>query len=109
MPAHEPEGATTWSYDAKASITCSAMARAFRRSPELNAGWPQQVCGGTSTVQPASSRSFAAANPIEGRIRSTRQVTKRPTRARGSAMAGYPGRYHMFDDIGRKGPVPQGL
>src|SRR5882762_322551 len=56
------------------------MARAVRRSPELKAGWPQQDCNGTATVQPASSRSLTAANPTEGRIRSTRQVTKSPTR-----------------------------
>src|SRR5437868_6483741 len=56
------------------------MARVVARSPELNAGWPQQVCVGTSTVQPASSRSLTDAKPTDGRIRSTRQVTNRPTR-----------------------------
>src|SRR6185503_3010248 len=56
------------------------MARVVARSPELNAGWPQQLCVGTSTVQPASSSSLTAAKPTDGRIRSTRQVTKRPTR-----------------------------
>src|SRR6202035_1820432 len=56
------------------------MSRVVARSPELKAGWPQQLCGGTSTLQPASSRSFAAAKPTEGRIRSTRQVTNSPTR-----------------------------
>src|SRR5262249_27479408 len=56
------------------------MARAFARSPELNAGWPQQVWRGTSTVQPASSSSLTAAKPTDGRIRSTRQVTNSPTR-----------------------------
>src|ERR1043166_2515145 len=82
------------------------MARALRRSPELNAGWPQQVWRGTSTVQPASSRSFAAANPIEGRIRSTRQVTNRPTRLPGSAIDA-PWRVSFVGDIGRKGLIPQ--
>src|SRR5262245_39503753 len=61
-------------------MTCSAICRVVARSPELNAGWPQQVCVGTSTVQPASSSSFTAAKPTAGRIRSTRQVTNRPTR-----------------------------
>src|ERR1043166_6388678 len=56
------------------------MSRVVLRSPELNAGWPQQVCIGTSTVQPASSSSFTAAKPTAGRIRSTRQVTNSPTR-----------------------------
>src|SRR5258706_13960051 len=62
------------------------MARALRRSPELKAGCPQQDWGGTATVQPASSKSFTAAKPTDGRIRSTRQVTKRPTRLAGSAI-----------------------
>src|SRR5712672_2706162 len=62
------------------------MARALRRSPELKAGCPQQDWGGTATVQPASSRSLTAAKPTDGRIRSTRQVTKRPTRLAGSAI-----------------------
>src|ERR1700686_4404150 len=79
MPAQEPDGATTKSKGAKASIACSAMSRLVARSPELKAGWPQQLCGGTCTVQPASSRSFAAAKPTDGRIRSTRQVTNSPT------------------------------
>ena len=35
---------------------------------------------GTTTLQPASSSSFTAAKPTLGRIRSTRQVTNRPTR-----------------------------
>src|SRR6185295_16120248 len=56
------------------------MARVVPRSPELNAGWPQQVCTGASTTQPASSSSLTAAKPMEGRIRSTRQVTNSPTR-----------------------------
>src|SRR5262249_8566892 len=56
------------------------MSRAVLRSPELKAGWPQQVCGGTSTVQPASSNSLTAAKPTDGGTRSTRQVTNRPTR-----------------------------
>src|SRR3954470_15772139 len=67
-------------------MTCSAMARALRRSPELKAGCPQQDWRGTATVQPASSRSLTAAKPTDGRIRSTRQVTKRPTRLAGSAI-----------------------
>src|SRR3989442_1973648 len=42
---------------------------------------PQQVCiAGTVTSYPAFSKSLSAANPIEGRMRSTRQVTNRPTR-----------------------------
>src|SRR5690349_13069603 len=58
-----------------------AMAVVSARSPELYAGWPQQVCArGTSTVQPASSMSLIEAKPIAGRNRSTRQVTNRPTR-----------------------------
>src|SRR5205085_77627 len=61
-------------------MTCSAIARALARSPELNAGCPQQLCAGTSTAQPASSMSLTAAKPIEGRTRSTRQVTRSPTR-----------------------------
>src|SRR6185312_12376861 len=62
------------------------MARVVARSPELKAGWPQQDWRGTSTIQPASSSSFAAAKPTDGRIMSTRQVTKRPTRLAGSAI-----------------------
>src|SRR5579871_1969952 len=80
MPAQEPDGATTWSQDANAVITWAAISCAVGRSPALKAGWPQQLCGGTSTTQPASSSSFAAAKPTEGRIRSTRQVTNSPTR-----------------------------
>src|ERR1700686_2626545 len=79
MPAQEPDGATTKSKGAKASIACLAMSRLVARSPELKAGWPQQLCGGTCTLQPASSRSFTAAKPTDGRIRSTRQVTNSPT------------------------------
>src|ERR1700751_2386445 len=57
------------------------MAIAVFRSPELYAGWPQQVCArGASTMQPASSRSLAAAKPTVGRKMSTRQVTKSPMR-----------------------------
>src|SRR5262245_49489468 len=82
------------------------MARAFRRSPELKAGWPQQVWRGTSTVQPASSSSFTAANPIDGRIRSTRQVTNRPMRLPGSAIDA-PRRVLLFGDLGGKGLIPQ--
>jgi hypothetical protein len=63
----------------KASMTCARVRAPCLRSPELKAGWPQQVCAsGTSTVQPASSSSFAAAKPTLGRIRSTRQVTNEP-------------------------------
>src|SRR3972149_2293123 len=80
MPPHEPDGVTTKSQGAKAAITCSAMARALARSPELNAGCPQQACRGTTTVQPASSSSLTAAKPTEGRMKSTRQVTSSPTR-----------------------------
>src|SRR6476661_2316953 len=59
------------------------MSAVSLRSPELKAGWPQHVWfSGTSTLQPASSRSFTVAKPTEGRNRSTRQVTKRPTRGR---------------------------
>src|SRR5690242_8653158 len=73
-------------------MTCSAMARVVARSPELKAGWPQQDCDGTSTRQPASSRSFTAAKATEGRMRSTRQVTKSPTRG--------PGISHVPNDAG---------
>src|SRR5216684_1245564 len=108
MPAHEPDGATTLSYGAKASITCAAMSRVVARSPELKAGWPQQLCSGTSTVQPASSRSFAAAKPTEGRIRSTRQVTNSPTRlAMGSAIKQLQWAQGISRDIGAIGTVPQ--
>src|SRR5580692_6761010 len=79
MPAQEPDGATTKSKGAKTSMICAAISRLVARSPELNAGWPQQVCGGTSTVQPASSKSLTAAKPTDGRNRSTRQVTNSPT------------------------------
>src|SRR5271157_1949291 len=58
-----------------------ASRAAFFVAPELKAGWPQQVClSGTSTVQPAASRSLMAANPRFGRCKSARQVTNRPTR-----------------------------
>ena len=71
----------------KAAITLRARAAAVSRSPELNAGWPQQVCAsGTSTRHPASSRSLTAAKPTDGRNRSTRQVTKRATRGDVSGM-----------------------
>src|SRR5262245_58023921 len=83
------------------------MARAVARSPALNAGWPQQVWPGTPTVQPASSSSLAAANPIDGRIRSTRQVTKRATRRVGSAMEAFSKTCDTLGDIGRKGVVLQ--
>src|SRR5262249_48689035 len=83
------------------------MARAVARPPALNAGWPQHVWRGTSTVQPASSRSFTAAKPMDGRIRSPRQVTKRPTRRVGSAMEAFSETCDTLGDIGRKGGVPQ--
>ena len=61
--------------------TLAASALASARSPELYAGCPQQVCpGGTNTSAPPASSSLIAAKPTDGRIRSTRQVTKRPTR-----------------------------
>src|ERR1700680_2565550 len=93
MPAQEPDGATTKSKGANASIVCSAMSRLVARSPELKAGWPQQLCGGTCTLQPASSRSFTAARPTDGRIRSTRQVTNSPPwRVSRVAIVQLPGR-----------------
>jgi hypothetical protein len=56
------------------------QAMALGASPEFQAGWPQQVwVSGTTTSQPAVSSSFIAAKPMRGRIRSTRQVTNRPT------------------------------
>src|SRR5262245_54109651 len=68
-------------------MTLRAIAIVSLRSPELYAGWPQQVwASGTSTAQPASSRSLTAAKPTLGRMRSTRQVTKRPTRSLGDNM-----------------------
>src|SRR5688572_10359283 len=78
----------------------SARSRAVPRSPELYAGCPQQVCTGTSTVQPASSRSFTAAKPTDGRIRSTRQVTKSPTR--GLPLEGFTG----WDALSLFDPTP---
>src|SRR5215467_3586372 len=81
------------------------MARAVARSPELKAGCPQQAWRGTSTVQPASSSSFAAAKPIDGRIMSTRQVTKRPTRLAGSAIEA-PGAMEFVPRHWRKGRHP---
>ena len=56
--------------------------RIAAKSPELYAGWPQQVspASGTTTRQPASSSSCTAAKPTDGRNMSTRQVTNRPTR-----------------------------
>src|ERR1700719_2172593 len=106
MPAHEPDGATTKSQGANVAITCSAISRVVARSPELKAGWPQQLCGGTSTVQPASSKSFTAAKPTDGRIMSTRQVTNRPTRLSGSAIDA-PRQVLLIGDIGGKGLIPQ--
>src|SRR5882672_5169227 len=70
-------------------MSFSASSRADLRSPEFHPGWPQQVwVAGTATSQPASSRSFSAAKPIDGRIRSTRQVTNRPTRMAARAEIG---------------------
>ena len=44
MSPHEPEAMTIGSGLAeRTSIVCRAMARASSRTPELNAGWPQQV------------------------------------------------------------------
>ena len=69
----------------------AAIASVLARSPELNAGWPQQVCpAGTTTSQPAASSRRTAAKPTAGRNRSTRQVTKRATFGR-SCMRGVPG------------------
>src|SRR5205823_14528137 len=63
------------------TISFSASDRADSRSPEFQPGCPQQVCAaGTVTSYPAFSRSLSAANAIEGRMRSTRQVANRPTR-----------------------------
>src|SRR5919205_82016 len=62
-------------------MTPRARPSVVARSPELKAGWPQQVwAAGTSTSQPASSSSLTAAKPTLGRYRSTRQVTKSATR-----------------------------
>src|SRR5262245_8177124 len=79
MPLHEPEGATTKSQPSNSSISFRASAMVSARSPELYAGWPQQVCvAGTTTSAPPDSSSRNAANPIEGRMRSTRHVTNNP-------------------------------
>src|SRR5690349_707384 len=91
-------------------MTWAAIARVVARSPELYAGWPQQTCsGGTSTVQPASSRSFTAAKPTEGRKRSTRQVTNSATR-RGEKLDVLAGNLDTpgtlaAAKIGRNGPL----
>ena len=61
-----PDGTTTKSYGSNAAMTLRASAAASLASPPLYAGWPQQLCDGTSTSQPACSSSFAAANPICG-------------------------------------------
>src|SRR5688572_24797674 len=81
MPAHEPEGTTTCPRPSNSSSTLRASACAEARSPELYAGCPQHVCSlGTTTSHPAASSSRIVAKPMRGRIRSTRQVTKRATR-----------------------------
>src|SRR5512147_3084243 len=68
-------------------MTCRAIGFVSRLSPESNAGWPQHACpAGTTTSQPARSRSLTAAKPTEGRIVSTRHVTKRPTVGRSARM-----------------------
>src|SRR6476660_524228 len=65
-------------------MTFRASTIVSARSPELYAGCPQQVCeAGTKTSAPPDSSSLIAANPIDGRIKSTRQVTKKPTRMGG--------------------------
>jgi hypothetical protein len=62
-------------------MTCLAISRVSAKSPLFNAGWPQQVCAeGTSTLQPASCKSFTAAKPTLGRNRSMRHVANKPTR-----------------------------
>src|SRR5690606_5548134 len=61
-------------------MTLRASACAALRSPELYPGWPQQVwVAGTTTSQPAASSKRNAAKPMRGRMRSTRQVTNKPT------------------------------
>src|SRR5271155_6010596 len=81
MPLQDPEGATRYSLPSNSAMTLAASALAPVRSPALYPGCPQQVCGGgTQTSAPPASSSRTAARPIDGRIRSTRQVTNRPTR-----------------------------
>src|SRR2546428_4145 len=88
MPAHDPDGVTRKSQSSNSATTLAARAFASARSPELYAGWPQQVCdGGTKASAPPDSISSIAAKPIDGRIRSTRQVTKKPTRMAGIVQA----------------------
>ena len=68
-------------YFAKARSQVRATCRASSWNPLLKAGCPQQVCvGGTKTSAPPASSSLIAAKPIDGRTRSMRQVTKKPTR-----------------------------
>ena len=57
-----------------------AIFRASFRLPELNAGWPQQVCdSGTRTSAPNRSRTATVAKATRGKKASARQVKKRET------------------------------
>ena len=62
------------------AVIALGAAAAFSRG-QLSLRAPRQVwLAGTSTRQPASSRSLTAAKPTVGRNRSTKQVTNNATR-----------------------------
>ncbi len=83
------------------------IARNCRRADRSTSAHP-----GTTTVQPAASIECAAAKPTDGRNRSTRQVTKSPTRGVCGAMlrggpqgdSGVP-QTGLFPQIGRGSAV----
>src|SRR3990170_4649609 len=80
IAAQEPEGVTMYPSPAKADRNFRAIFRASFRFPELNAGWPQQVCDrGTRTSAPKRSRTETVAKQTRGKKASARQVKKRET------------------------------
>src|SRR5512145_523100 len=80
IAAQEPDGVTMYPSPEKTDRNFRAIFRASFRLPELNAGWPQQVCdSGTRTSAPNRSRTAAVAKATRGKKASARQVKKRET------------------------------
>ena len=81
IPAHDPEGATRYSQASNSSDQLGRQRDRALAVTRVIAGLAATglSCGMVTSAPPASS-SLIAAKPIDGRIMSTRQVTKNPTR-----------------------------
>jgi hypothetical protein len=100
IAAQEPDGTITGSSPAKTSAACFATLREALHSPELKAGWPQQVwSSGNSTEvfelrrspRCSSTSTVLGAGDVVVKSASQRQVPMRSTRLPGTKSMSWAG------------------